>query len=109
MRKTFLTLASALTLAACSSGGGTTAEADEVRQAISAAVEENDKAAEMGFEWRDTQKFIDEARKELEAGNHDKAMELARKAEFQGEQAQEQARAQADAGPEPHMEEMGIN
>lgn len=109
MRKTFLTLASALTLAACSSGGGTSAEADEVRQAIAAAEEEKNKAAEMGFEWRDTGKFIKEAREELEAGNYDKAMELAREAEFQGEQAQEQARSQADAGPEPHMEEMGIN
>ncbi|MGM0412085.1 MAG: SoxXA-binding protein [Pseudomonadota bacterium] len=109
MRKTFLTLASALTLAACSSGGGTSAEADEVRQAIAAAEEEKNEAAEMGFEWRDTGKFIDQAQDAMEEGKYDKAMELARKAESQGEQAQKQARAQADAGPEVHMEEVGVN
>ncbi|MFP4131588.1 hypothetical protein [Thiohalospira sp.] len=109
MRKTFLTLASALVLAACSSGGGTSAEADKVREAISAAEKENDKAAEMGFEWRDARKFIKEAREELDKGNTDKAMELAREAEFQGEQGQKQAQTQANASPEPQMEDEDIN
>ena len=37
-------------------------------------------AAELGFEWRDTGKILKSAKKESEAGNADKAMELVNQA-----------------------------
>ena len=63
------------------------------------AQNEIDKAAAMDHEWRDSQKFLNEAEKLHKAGMDDKAMRLATKAKQEGILAQKQAKAQEDAGP----------
>ncbi len=65
------------------------AEADAARKA----------AAKVGFEWRDTGKMINKARRAADASHYGKATRLARKAKFQGEAGQLQAVEQANAGP----------
>ncbi len=71
----------------------------EVQKAIDAAIEVNEKADKMGFQWRDAGKFIKQAQKAAESGDKKKALQLAEKARIQGELAIEQAKAQANAGP----------
>ncbi|CAC9591903.1 hypothetical protein [uncultured Gammaproteobacteria bacterium] len=65
------------------------------KSAISAASAENRKAKKVGFEWRDTKKFIKQAKK---AGGK-KCVKLANKAKAQALNAQQQAKDQANAGP----------
>lgn len=65
------------------------------KSAISAANFENKKAKKIGFEWRDTEKFITQAKK---AGGK-KCVKLANKAKGQAILAQKQAKAQVNAGP----------
>lgn len=55
-------------------------------------------AAAAGNEWRDTGKILKKAAKAAKGGNFDKAVKLARKAEFQGKMAEQQAIEQANAG-----------
>ena len=66
---------------------------------VTEARAENKKAADLGFEWRDTVKFIDQAVKLKEAGKKDKAMDLIKYAKHQGILSQNQAKDQANAGP----------
>ncbi|SMN00011.1 hypothetical protein SPONN_1184 [uncultured Candidatus Thioglobus sp.] len=68
---------------------------DVCKSAISAAKAENKKAKKAGFEWRDTGKFIKQAKK---AGGK-KCLKLANKAKDQAILAQRQAVDQANAGP----------
>ncbi|SMN01634.1 hypothetical protein SPONN_681 [uncultured Candidatus Thioglobus sp.] len=68
---------------------------DVCKSAISAAKAENKKAKKAGFEWRDTGKFIKQAKK---AGGK-KCLKLANKAKGQAILAQRQAVDQANAGP----------
>ena len=70
--------------------------AENLASVIEQAKAENKKAAELGFEWRDTGKFIKQAGKEKDA---DKAMTLAKKALAQALAAQKQAVPSKTAGP----------
>jgi hypothetical protein len=56
-------------------------------------------AANAGFEWKHTGKIIKQAQAVADGGDLAKAIKLAAKAKHQGEAAQEQAIAQAQAGP----------
>ncbi|SMN12170.1 histone protein [uncultured Candidatus Thioglobus sp.] len=69
--------------------------ANACKAAISAAKAENKKAKKARFEWRDTGKFIKDAKK---AGGK-KCLKLANKAKGQAILAQKQAVDQANAGP----------
>lgn len=73
----------------------TQADFDKAYAAAAAAV---NKAAAMKNEWRDSGKILKQAKKAAAAGDFDKAISLAAQAKFQGDTAQEQARAQANAG-----------
>lgn len=86
-----------LLLSACASSGGSTAKADDAAQAIAAAEASRQHAASLGYEWRDTGKLIDAARKAAEAQNYEQAVALAGKAERQGVYAVKQQAQQADA------------
>jgi hypothetical protein len=68
---------------------------DKAYAAAEAAVKE---AAAMKNEWRDSGKILKAAQKAAAAGDYDKAVQLAQKAEFQGKIAQGQAAAQANSG-----------
>lgn len=68
----------------------------KLEDVIKEAKAENTKAAEVGFEWRDTGKFIKQAEEEKDAK---KAMKLAEKALNQAKMAQVQAEAAKNAGP----------
>lgn len=72
---------------------------DSAKSAIDAATAENKKAKKVGFEWRDTGKFLKKASKLAKAGKDKKAIALANKAKKQAVLAQQQAQDQANAGP----------
>lgn len=86
---------SVLLLSACAGGP----PKQEVESEIAAAKAANEAAAKMHYEWRDAPKMIKKAEAALADGDNAKAMKLAKKAEFQGKQAQIQAKEQANAGP----------
>jgi hypothetical protein len=90
-----LAASSMLLLSACAGGP----PKEEVIPVIKAAKAENKAAAKVGFEWRDAGKMIKKAEKALADGDTAKAMKLAKMAEFQGKEAQIQAKEQANAGP----------
>ena len=62
-----------------------------VDKMIGEAVAAQKKADEVGGEWRDIQKFIDEAKAALTAGNKEDAMKLAKKAKMHSELGYQQA------------------
>ena len=70
-----------------------------VQTAIDEAIAANKKADELGFQWRDAGKFIEEAKAAAEAGDNEKALALANKAKTQGELGYEQAMSEKNAGP----------
>jgi nucleoid-associated protein YgaU len=63
------------------------------QQAIDAAKAANKEAKAVGYEWRDTGKFIKEAEAALASGNTDEATKLANKAKTQAELAVKQQAA----------------
>jgi nucleoid-associated protein YgaU len=63
-------------------------------QAIADAKSTNAQAKKMGAEWRDTGKMIKSAEAASEAGDYDKAVDLANKAQRQAENAMKQAKDQ---------------
>ncbi|MCK5726107.1 MAG: hypothetical protein KAH22_04690 [Thiotrichaceae bacterium] len=77
-------------------GASTAFAEDDLATVLKEATAENKKAAELGFEWRDTGKFIKKAADEKDAK---KAMKLAKKALKQAKDAQLQAEAAKKAGP----------
>lgn len=81
-----------LSASACASGPAK----EEVEKTIAAAKAENAAAKKMGFEWRDAGKVIKKAEEHLKAGDNEDAMKQAKKALFQGKQAQKQAAEQAN-------------
>ncbi len=89
----------ALVLGACaemdtkSSGGN--AEVD----AVIASAEKEIAAGKKAGLWRDTEKFLDQAKKANKEGKTDEAMKLAKKALQQAQLAQKQAAAEANAKP----------
>ncbi len=72
---------------------------DTVKAAIAAATAENKKAAKVGFEWRDTVKFIKKATKLSATPCNSSALTMANMAKAQALDAQKQAKDQANAGP----------
>ncbi len=72
-----------------------TSSSNACSNAIAAAKAENKKAKKAGFEWRDTGKFLKQAKK---VGGK-KCLKLANKAKNQAIAAQQQAKDQANAGP----------
>lgn len=58
--------------------------------AIGSAVETLDRARELGYEWRDSRKILDQARAAAEKGDETTAVKLANKAKTQGELAIDQ-------------------
>jgi hypothetical protein len=69
---------------------------DDLASIIKEAKAENDKAKKMGYEWRDTGKFLKKAESEKDAK---KALKLAKKALKQAKDAQIQAEKYKAAGP----------
>lgn len=72
------------------------ADAAQVKAAITAAEASVEKAGSVGYEWRDSGKLLDQARKALEAGDNAKAAKLAEQARRQGELAHAQYLSQKD-------------
>lgn len=70
-----------------------------VGKAIDAAKAAQKKAASVDGEWRDTGKMIKQAEELASEGKADEAIELAKKAQLQGEAGYEQAMGQKDAAP----------
>ena len=98
MKKTILTASLSLLLVACASDGGNKAAmADDAAQAIAAAEAARQQAQAVGYEWRDTGKIINAARKASEAKEYDKAVSLAKKAEQQSVNAVKQQAEQSTA------------
>ena len=71
-------------------------EAD-VPALIAQAEEAVNKAASVGTEWRDSRKFIEDAKKALEAKDMDTAKKLAKKAKKEGDLGYEQGVAAKNA------------
>ena len=77
-----------------------TGMAGELEGAIKGATAEIDKAKALGYEWRDSRKFLKKALQAEKDGDHKKAMKLANKARQQGIIAVSQANQQANVqGP----------
>lgn len=74
------------------------AASPELDKAIADAEKEIAAAKKVGI-WRDTEKFLDEAKKAKAAGKADEAMKLAKKALKQAQLAQQQAAAQTNVKP----------
>lgn len=72
-----------LSLSACSLIVSTSVLAS-AELAISSAESAQNKAANVGYEWRDTARLIEQARKLAQQGKSDEAISLANKAEQQG-------------------------
>lgn len=85
----------ALTLSACA-GMQSSKELDDT---IAQAEKEIAAAKKSNALWRDTEKFLTEAKKLKTDGDIDAAMKLAKKALSQAQLAQKQAQSQAKAGP----------
>src|SRR5512139_3894150 len=67
------------------------AKAEEAKNAIAAAEKSREQAAAAGYEWRDTESLIENAKKAAAANDFDKAIKLAGQAERQGALAVKQA------------------
>ena len=81
------------------------ADQGDFEKAYEAAVAAQEKAASVSGEWRDTGKFLKQARKLADAGDFEAAIKLAEKAESQGHRGYEQMTSQAGkVGPEPFLQ-----
>lgn len=104
MYKTIMLTASlALALGGCAEMDTKPASAASSNPALAetiASAEKEIAAAKKGSIWRDTEKFLEEAKKAQAAGKDDEAMKLAKKALKQAQLAQKQA--QAETG-KPHF------
>jgi hypothetical protein len=92
MKKHALLLATALLATACASQGPSepAATADSANQSIAAAVAAANKAQEVGYQWRDTEKLIKEAQAAAAKQDFATAQKLANAAEQQGKLAVDQ-------------------
>jgi len=70
----------------------------ELDAVIANATDEIAKAKKVGL-WRDTEKFLSDAKDARAAGKFDEALKLAKKALREAQLAQAQAAAEANAGP----------
>lgn len=92
MTKLFTLAAAAILLSACASQTAKIEPTEEnAVRSIAAAEAANKKAAAIGFEWRDTGKFIKQAKEAAAKKEYAKSIELAQKAERQGHNAVKQA------------------
>ncbi len=91
-----LTTAAALSLLLA--GSALAASQADFDKAYAAAEAARQAAAQMKNEWRDTGKLLKKAQEAAKAGDFDKAVKLAKAAEFQGKMAVQQAKANANAG-----------
>ena len=66
----------------------------EFEKLLNEAITAQKKADEVGGEWRDVQKFIDDAQKAATEGNEEEAMKLAQKAKMHSELGYQQAVSQ---------------
>ncbi len=92
MKKALLASTLAIALAGCASS----AIDEEYNKVVAQAEQEIKVANQMGFLWRDTEKFLKESKEAYEAGDKEKALKLAKKALKQAQLAQEQAKANAN-------------
>jgi hypothetical protein len=109
MKKTILlTACLALTLGGCASTDSKPAASakpaaatasPELDQTIASAEKEIAAAKKANNIWRDTEKFLDQAKEAKAAGKADDAMKLAKKALKQAQLAQQQAASQASTKP----------
>ena len=76
----------------------TPAANSELDAVIANATDEIAKAKKVGL-WRDTEKFLSDAKDARAAGKFDEALKLAKKALREAQLAQAQAAAEANAGP----------
>ena len=83
-------------VAGCASTPDEGATQETAEQAIADAKATNAQAKAMNAEWRDTSKIITSAEDALAAGDYDKAVELANKAQRQAENAMQQAKDEQD-------------
>lgn len=98
MRKIILALAAATLLGAgCATQTAKPADAEQAAAAIAAAESSRAAAAAVGYEWRDTAKMIEDAKKAVEEKDFDKAVKLAKQAERQGQAAVAQHKQQIEA------------
>ena len=75
------------------------ASLENAEEALKAAINANNKVAEMGFEWRDTRKtLLNPAQKAIKAGDYDKAIELANTALSHAELGMKQAQLAEKSG-----------
>ena len=94
-----------LLLLTAPAGVALAADAAAFEQALAAAEAARAKAASVSGEWRDTAKFIKQAKALAADGDHAAAVALAKKAEHQGLRGYEQMTSQAgQVGPEPYMQ-----
>lgn len=75
------------------------AAANPELDALIASAEKEIAAAKKGSIWRDTEKFLDQAKKAKQDGKTDEAMKLAKKALKEAQLAQKQAAAQTNVKP----------
>jgi predicted lipoprotein len=92
MKKALLASTLAIALAGCAGA----AIDEEYNKVVAQAEQEIKVANQMGFLWRDTEKFLKESKEAYEAGDKEKALKLAKKALKQAQLAQEQAKANAN-------------
>ncbi len=99
MNKTILlTACLALTLGGCAEmDTKPTAAASSPLDETIASAEKEIAAAKKGSMWRDTEKFLTEAKEAKAAGKNDEAMKLAKKALKEAQLAQKQTQAEAGA------------
>ncbi|MFP5349513.1 MAG: hypothetical protein ACLGHO_06680 [Gammaproteobacteria bacterium] len=92
MKKALVVSALALTITGCAA-----MRADrEYNDLVSQAEAEIKLAQQSKFLWTNTEKFLEESKKAKEAGNTEKAIQLAKKALEEAKLAQEQAKANAN-------------
>lgn len=97
MIQILITVVLATLIAACANTPSTP-EAEFNRLAVQ--VENEIRQAEKsGFLWRDTERYLEQARQARRQGREEEALELARKALMQAQLAQQQAKDNANAGP----------
>ena len=92
MKKSLIIAALTVTIGACATG-------PDPSSTIAEAEKEIKVAKSMNYLWRDTEKFLKQARQAQKDGDNAKAGKLAKKALDQAKMAQKQAKDNANARP----------
>lgn len=96
-RLTAVCAAGVLGLLCAAPAVSTAADAQSFESAYAQAEAARKRAAEVGFEWRDTKKLLWYAKQYAKRGDYDKAEALALRAKRQGELGVQQAKIQEQA------------